>query len=167
MAGEYWPVHSWPVTLQFVQGDHPTDRLIQYFSHGWATHVDIVWPPNMPGGRFRLFGARNDGVAVRSDDYEKFLKVARVTLPLTDEQADKFFAFCRAQMGKPYDFSAELAFAFGRDWRSPEHWFCSELGEAAIEESGFWLPVEATAGKVTPPDLLNLCSSRAKVVHVR
>lgn len=155
------------MTLQFIEGDHPIDRLIQYFSHGWATHVDIVWPPNMPDGPERLFGARGDGVAVRAKDYEKFLRIARVTLPMTAEQNAKFFAFCRDQMGKPYDFSAEAAFAFGRDWRTPEHWFCSELGESAVETSGFWRKIEASSGKVTPPDLLNLCSAFAEVVYVR
>lgn len=163
----YWP-DNWPVTLQFVEGDHPTDKLIQYFSHGWPTHVDIVWPPNMAGGPERLFGARWDGgVAIRGRDYEKFKRIARVTLPMTAEQNAKFFAFLREQMGKPYDFSAEAAFAVGRDWRHPDHWFCSELGEAATEHSEFWLPIDNGAHKVTPTDYLGLCSSRAKVIHIR
>ena len=163
----YWP-ESWPVTLQFVEGGGPTDKLIQYFSHGWATHVDIVWPPNMPGKPERLFGARWDhGVAIRQLDYENFAKIVRVTLPMTAEQNAKFFEFCRAQMGKPYDFSAELAFAIGRDWRCADHWFCSELGEAATEHSGFWLPIDNGANKVTPTDYLGLCSSRAKVEYIR
>lgn len=163
----YWP-ENWPVTLQFVESNHPTDKLIQYFSHGWPSHVDIVWPPNMPDKQERLFGARWDhGVAIRALDYENFKRIVRVTLPMTAEQNEKFFTFCKKQMGKPYDFSAELAFAFGRDWRCPDHWFCSELGEAATEESGFWRKIEAPSGKVTPSDYLNLCSAFAPVIHIR
>ena len=157
-----------PVTLQFVAGPQPHDKLIAYFSHGWATHVDVVWPPTMSGGPERLFGARiNGGVAIRQLDYEKFTKVARVTLPTTPEQDEKFFAFLRAQSGKPYDEAAILAFALDRDWRMPDHWFCSELTECATEHCGLWLPIAAPSSRVTPSDYLNLCSSVAEVKYVR
>src|SRR5215469_11615434 len=103
MSEPYWP-DNWPVTLQFVAGVKAHDKLIQMYSHGWPTHVDVVWPPNMPGGPERLYGARlNGGCAIRQLDYETFGQVARVTLPMTDDQKAKFFAFCIAQMGKPYD----------------------------------------------------------------
>ena len=157
-----------PITLQFVAGGHAHDVLIQYFTHGWATHVDIVWPPNMPGNSERLFGARiKGGVAVRALDYENFSKVARVTLPTSAEQDERFFAFCKAQMGKPYDTAAIMAFATGRNWRAENHWFCSELTECATEHCGFWRPIAAPAHTVTPVDYLNLCSAFAEVVYVR
>jgi hypothetical protein len=158
------------VTLQYVAGHHAHDKLIQYFSHGWPTHVDVVWPPSIPGGPDRLFGARlYGGVAIRQFDYEEFAKVARVMLPMTAEQEAKFFAFCKLQMGKPYDVLDIAAFAVGyrRDWRDTDKWFCSELVEAAVEASGFYRRIASPTNFVTPSDSLNLSSAFAEVIYVR
>ena len=171
MSAPYWP-DRWPVTLQFVEGCQAHDKLIQLYSHGWPTHVDVVWPPNMPGNPERLFGARmNGGVAIRQLDYEKFVKVARITLPMTDEQAAIFFAFCRDQMGKPYDDLdiVNMALPFVRRiWRDDDSsWFCSELTEAGIEKSRFWRPIASATNLVTPTLQFNVASAFAEVVYVR
>lgn len=167
----YWP-DKWPVTLQFVAGDEAHDRLIQFYSHGWPTHVDVRWPPNMPGGPERLFGARLDGgVAIRAHDYKNFVRIARITLPMTDEQAAKFFAFCRAQMGKPYDDIDIVAMAvpvIRRFWRDDySKWFCSEMTEVGIENTGFWRKIATATNMVTPTLQFNIASAFAEVVYVR
>lgn len=168
----YWP-DNWPVTLQFVAGVKAHDKLIQFYSHGWPTHVDVVWPPNIPGGPERLFGARWDYghcVAIRALGYEKFVKVARITLPMTNEQKVKFFAFCKQQMGKPYDDIDIVSLAIPairRIWRdNPDAWYCSELTEAAIEETGFWRPIATATNMVTPTLQFNIASAFAEVVYV-
>ena len=43
--------------------------------------------------------------------------------------------FLKAQLGKPYDTLAIEAFAFNRDWRSPDAWFCDELVAAGLEQA--------------------------------
>jgi hypothetical protein len=43
--------------------------------------------------------------------------------------------FPKAQLGKPYDKLAIVAFAVNRDWRSPDAWFCDELVAAGLEHA--------------------------------
>lgn len=172
MSEPYWP-DNWPVTLQFVAGVKAHDKLIQMYSHGWPTHVDVVWPPNMSGNPERLLGARlNGGVAVRALDYEVWTKLARITLPMTPEQNAKFFAFMRKQMGKPYDDVNIVAMAVpfinrGGIWRDDDKWFCSELTEAGVEETGFWRKIATATNLVTPTLHFNIASAFAEVVYVR
>lgn len=45
-------------------------------------------------------------------------------------------AFARAQLGKPYDLAAVVAFPFREPWHRENRWFCSELVEAAIQKGG-------------------------------
>ena len=40
--------------------------------------------------------------------------------------------FLKAQLGKPYDWTALLKLVFQRDWQENDSWFCSELVEAAV-----------------------------------
>jgi len=42
--------------------------------------------------------------------------------------------FLKAQLGKPYDKLAIVAFAVNRDWRSPDAWFCDKLVAAGLEQ---------------------------------
>ena len=59
-----------------------------------------------------------------------------------------------AQVGKPYDETAILAFALNRDWRETDAWFCSELAAAALEAAGvFPYKLAASENKITPEDL--------------
>ncbi|MGH7099502.1 MAG: hypothetical protein ACREE4_17820 [Stellaceae bacterium] len=67
--------------------------------------------------------------------------------------------FARFQIGKPFDWAAVFAFAFDRDWRCENAWFCSELVAAALEIGGFWArpwTFPCRANKIDPDDLLLL-----------
>lgn len=148
------------VTLQFSAQDDLGSLAIRYFEHGQWSHVDLVLPDGS------LLGARSDkilgippGVQVRPSTYANFTSKQIVALPCADHQAEAAYEFAHEQIGKPYDATAILAFAIGRDWRSDDSWFCSELAAAAIEMCGI-IPYKlaVTENKVTPGDLFLICS---------
>ena len=56
-------------------------------------------------------------------------------LDIDPEQLGPSRAWLRAQVGKPYDWTALLSWIVRRDWQEPDAWFCSELSEAFI---GAW-----------------------------
>lgn len=150
------------ITAQFVRGKDFASKAIAIFERGTVTpsHVDVVWPDG------RLFGARSDvlggappGVQFRTPDYEPWAWKVKVSLSCTSEQESLFYAFLMYQQGKPYDKTAIAAFVFGRDWRSPEHWFCSELYLAALEAcKWFPKPLSDKVELLTPRDGLLLVS---------
>jgi len=77
----------------------------------------------------------------------------------TDEQDKAFWSFLLAQLGKPYDKLAIVAFAFNRDWRSEGSWYCSELQAATLEHAGVLKPGYLKASKITPVMLLERISA--------
>jgi hypothetical protein len=54
-------------------------------------------------------------------------------VPYYQERA--YLAFLKAQVGKPYDKLAIAVFAFNRDWRAPDAWFCDEVVAAELEHA--------------------------------
>lgn len=149
------------VTLQFSRQSGFFSWLISYFAHGEYSHVDAVEKDG------RLYGSRSDicaevkaGVQSRPDSYGKFIATKRVTLTITDEQADKFWDFMYNQRGKPYDKMAILAFAIDRNWREDDSWYCSELVASGLEYCDFFAhPLCVRAAKITPDDLLLVLSA--------
>jgi len=149
------------IVLQFAAGTGLPSHLIEWFGHGQWSHVDIV----LPDGE-GLLGARQDGgVRIRAAAYlAPGIATRRVALDTTDEVASRYIALARAELGKPYDMAAILAFAAGRNWRRPDSWFCSELAGRLLEpdKSGFLKFCLATAAnRLTPADLWLVCGSYA------
>ncbi len=147
------------ITLQFVAGDGIGAELIEWFSAGDFSHVDIV----MPDGT--LLGARLDGgVRIRPANYETWHKRAVVALDRGQSITDAFYSFAVSQIGKPYDKTAIIGFAAGRDWREDDSWFCSEYAGRSLEVSNaFAFPFFAPASKITPNGLLLALSTGAHV----
>jgi uncharacterized protein YycO len=148
------------IVMQFAGSSSLTSQLIQWFDHGQFAHVDTV----MPDGT--LLGARNDvmdgypaGVQIRGANYQQGYTLKRVSLPCSDVQQNAYYDFVLAQVGKPYDTKAIAAFAVGRDWRTPDAWFCSELCAAGLEESEVVMPLSAPVNKIAPDDLLLVLSA--------
>jgi hypothetical protein len=146
------------ITLQFVSDKSLSDTLIEWYGHGAVSHVDVVLPDGLLGARMA------GGVQVRPPDYEVFTTKKLVTLPAYPAQAHAFETWLRAQIGKPYDLLAILAFAADRNWRDTHAWYCSELIAAGLETAK-WFPfaLSTPANKVTPQDLLLALSARASV----
>lgn len=147
------------ITFQFSCQDDLGSEAIRIFEHGEYSHVDMVLDDGS------LLGARDDvmmgiapGVQVRPSAYVNFSAVKVVKIPCTDDEKTKFYSLAFSQVGKPYDESAILAFVAGRNWRSEDSWFCSELGLWCLE--GSFLPYKAalTENKATPGDLFLVSS---------
>jgi hypothetical protein len=154
------------IVMQFAGSASLTSRLIEWFDHGQYAHVDSVLPDGT------LLGARDDvmdgcpaGVQIRPADYQKGYALKRVSLPCTDQEQKAYYDFVMAQVGKKYDETAIAAFAVGRDWRSPDAWFCSELCAAALEASGVVPPLSAPCSKIAPDDLLLVLSAFVPVME--
>lgn len=134
------------IRLQFSTESGILSEIIRTFDHGWCSHVDAILPDNT------LLGARSDGgVQIRPPNYTKFTRTQIVSIPIDDKP---FLEFLHAQVGKPYDSTAIFAFAFDRDWREDDSWFCSELQAAALEKVWFQHKLSTAANRITPSDLL-------------
>lgn len=139
------------VDFQYVYRRDLASRVIGIFSANKLSHVDIMLADGS------CLGARSDvirgiaaGVRVRPPDYEKWARRVVVRVPATPEQRRKLFTLAMAQIGKPYDWRAILAFAVERDWREPDAWFCSELSMWLKEQSGICPFILQGVNKVTP-----------------
>ncbi|HLH94988.1 MAG TPA: hypothetical protein VKW08_07710 [Xanthobacteraceae bacterium] len=151
------------ITLRFVTGADVVSAGIRVGEYGyWATHVEAV----MPDGTY--LGAHFDGgVQARSPDYDKssFTREQFIRLPCNAAQSESFNRFLQAQIGKPYDIEAIAALVAGRDWRSPDSWFCSELQAAALEACGWFATrLASSVAKITPRDLLLILSACVPVL---
>ncbi len=143
------------IVLQFSSTRSLGSVAIRLFQHGWATHVDTV----IDSGS-RLLGARHaGGVAIRPVGYQAFTRTAVLRMQCAEKVRNAYLQFLGGQLGKPYDSTAIAAFAFGRDWRAHDSWFCSELVMAALESASFVRPLETPANRVTPEMLMFLCSA--------
>ena len=148
------------IKLQFSSAPDLGSRLIQFYERGWPSHVDAVREDGM------LLGARSDvcagvpaGVQLRPPGYKTFKRIEIIELPCSKQIEWRFWEFLNAQIGKPYDKKAIVAFAIQRDWRNPDQWFCSELIVSGLEESGFFpRRLLIPANEVTPRDNLILAS---------
>ena len=150
------------ITLRFCDGDSLVTAAIQRAEYGfWVTHVEAL----MPDGT--LLGAHIDGgVQARPRDYDKghFKRELFVKIDATPDSCDRFHAFLRAQLGKPYDTSAIVAFIAARDWQAKDSWFCSELQAAALVDCGWFAsPLATEFNHITPRDLLLTVSGRVAI----
>lgn len=147
------------ITLQFCASRGLESAVIEWFGHGWTSHVDTVLDDGT------LLGARMDGgVAIRQPGYATFSRTERVILPTTAEIAAAYHDFLMGQIGKRYDVEGICAFIVGRNWRDPSRWFCSELVSAGLERAGYFpSPLSTPSNRITPPDLLLALSARVSV----
>lgn len=150
------------IRIRFVDGRDVVAAGISAAEYGfWAIHTEAL----MPDGT--LLGAHwNGGVLARPRTYDTgtYTKDLIVEIGADQAMADKFHAFMREQLGKPYDIAAIAAFVAGRDWRDDNAWFCSELVAAALVECGWFAHRLATEfNKITPRDLLLIVSGRVNV----
>lgn len=156
------------ITIQLSRQDIQADGFfggvvsdaIATYTHGWPSHVDVV----MPDGQ--LLGARSDvcmgvpaGVQLRPPNYAVFSKTERISFPAIALEETAFYAFLSLQYGKPYDKLAITGLALDRDWRSPYHWFCSELVMAALEAGQIIHRITSPLNFISPRDVLVLAEA--------
>jgi len=155
------------IRLQFVAGKGISSDLIEWYGAGCVSHVDAVLDDgSLLGARSDVIGGKPAGVQIRPPGYEAFSLVIPVVLPVElPAMTAEFYRLLRAEIGKPYDETAILAFFTGRDWRAPDSWFCSELQATMLEQCGWFpTPLSTPANKLTPAGLLLALSARVPIV---
>jgi hypothetical protein len=135
------------ITFQFVRGDALISHLIEWKGDSEISHVNVVTPDG------QLLGAlMQDGVKIRPADYAKFALQIRVTIPVTNEQYEKFWASVNAKVGCAYDKAGILGIALGDNIAGPGTVFCSELQAKAIQDAQIiWIAKDAS--KIDPETL--------------
>lgn len=127
------------VCLSFVRGRGFSSGCISRLT-GFFSHVDFQAPDGtLWGARSDRVGGKPAGVQQRPDDYEKWDHRTVYALPCTTLQRESFQAFYKSQEDKPYDWRAIVNnFGLGYDWRTPDHWFCSDIAAADGESCDMW-----------------------------
>lgn len=108
----------------------------------WATGIGSPWAWATGGVVREVPGLWNQ----HSD--ETSVDIFR-PIGITDEECDAVENFCRAQVGKRYDWKGVFRFVCRRRPVSDDDWFCSELVAAGFEHAGFPL-LAYPAQKVFP-----------------
>ena len=148
------------IVLQFVGTDKDLGSLlIQWFGKGPYSHVDSVLPDgSLLGARNNKIGDIPAGVQIRPASYVNHERKLRVTIPCKQSIADAYYDFQKAQIGKPYDRLAILAFVFNRHWMDDDAWFCSELSTAGLVHCGLLPHLSVQCNKVDPDMEIAICS---------
>lgn len=135
------------LTWQFSTGDSTISKAIRWKTDSEISHVDVVTPEG------RLLGAHiNDGVLVRELDYMAFDLRIRVTVPVGDEQFEKFWASVNSKIGEKYDKAGIAGIALGDNLAGPGTVFCSELQAQGIKDAGIiWIAKDSS--KIDPETL--------------
>ena len=138
-----------------------SSRLIEWMSAGVFSHAATEWSENeVLDARSDCIGGVPSGVHVRPLRAEMGADlVVRFSLAATPEQIQTARRFLARQQGKPYDKPAIAGFAFGRNWREDDSWFCSELCAAACEKAGLIKPLYSAYAKITPCAFADLISA--------
>lgn len=152
---------------QFIGGSSFMSHLIEW--NGTYSHVDLVADDGqLWGAQASEIGGIPAGVQIRPAGYEKFDAIGRVTVEVTQEQYDLFWNFLLVQLGKPYDNSAIAGFVAGRNWQTPDAWFCSELCMAAhVEAKVFSHPLAVVGNKIDPNTAFAILSTWGEVEIVK
>jgi uncharacterized protein YycO len=148
------------IQLRFFGGSGISSRAIEWFSGGYFSHVAAIWSETeLLDSRSDIVAGVPSGVERRPIAAEKASIMVTMELPTTPLQTIAWRNFLASQIGKPYDKPAIWGFAFNRDWREPDSWFCSELQAAALEKASICPQLYAPNNKITPVALATILSA--------
>lgn len=118
--------------LFFCRSNTISSWLIRLFTWSPWSHVAVVENDEFViDATFKHGGVRRRAlreVLAASSAFEL------VEIELPEESAA--LTFLRAQIGKPYDWTAILGFIGRSHWEEDDAWFCNELAEAAMVAGG-------------------------------
>jgi len=126
---------------------------VKAYTWSWASHCETVLLRN---GNHVLYGALpSTGVNYRPYDSTAGEHVEEYKIQMTTDVTDQVTQNLLSQQGKPYDYTAILAFAMHRNW-GDDHakWFCSELIVWAFAKANFSILRTEHLNRVSPRDLL-------------
>lgn len=129
------------------------------------SHVECVTPDGKFLGQ-RFDGgmqARNPGYDVTWLEHEKF-----VDLPVSQAQADAFYAKGMSLIGAPYDWKAIIDFAIPVNLHLFDHAICSATMTQLLRTKGceyFPMPLTVPFHQISPRDLMLILSSHVQIDH--
>lgn len=89
-----------------------------------------------------------------------------VSLPVSPEQHDAFYAAATAAIGEPYDWSAILTYAIPGHHHSKFHAICSAKMFLLLRGIDYFRwPVVVPAHEIDPRDLLLILSTHVEIPH--
>jgi hypothetical protein len=142
--------------LRFVLGAGLSSRLIAWYgqsSRGFS-HVDAVIPV---GDSYELWGERSDriggqppGLYPRPPNYEKWLRVERVLIPMHEAQYDTWVSWYHTNKGRKYDIGSIWGFIEGQDEHQPGRYICSAAAYQALRACGKAHPAPYRPSQITP-----------------
>ena len=149
------------IRLQFVRQEAISSSLIAWMGAGEFSHVDYISAKSgaLLGARHDFVGQKPRGVQIRPPGYVKWVRQVIFTLECPEERELRFDAFCRQQIGKPYDMSCIWGFISGRNWHNADAWICSELQAAALEIANICPPLYLASYKINPTTLAAIVSA--------
>lgn len=149
------------IRLKFFRGTDFSSKMIEWFSAGPYSHVAAVWSETeLLDSRSDKLGGILPGVEIRPAKLEVYSKPAlELSLSVRSGQMMDWCEFLTRQLHRPYDKTAILGFAIGRDWRDPGSWMCSELQSAALERAGICPKLVTPSNRITPSALATIFSA--------
>jgi hypothetical protein len=136
------------------------------------SHTECVTPDgkwlgqHADGGmQARAAGYDHDDVAIMADGRRCEIIV---TLPVTQAQADAFYAAAEASIGEPYDWAAIVGFGVTFHEHEKFHAICSAKMLLLLRTPGceyFRWPTTVPAHLVDPRDLLFTLSTHVEIPH--
>lgn len=110
------------IRLLFITNNLPVSVLLRVFTWSDWSHVAAI----MEDGETAIDATMLHGVSQRP--LSAVTKGSKYAIREYEcARPDKFYAFLREQVGKPYDFSGVFGIGLHRNWQDPENWFCSEI----------------------------------------
>lgn len=146
--------------FRLIGGTSFSSKAIRWFTSGSFSHASFLLDDG------RLLDSRDDilngcptGVHYRTVADEPAPIVLVLSLPCTTTQKRLALNFAIQQIGKPYDSIGIWGFAFGRNWREQDSWFCSELCAAALEQAGIFKPIYGASSHISPNTLADILTA--------
>lgn len=118
----------------FRAGTSFFSRLIQFWTRGSASHVELVFSDGMAFSSHEADGGtRFKQIDFSAPGWEL------VDVPVSADDESRILAWCHNEEGCAYDWRG-ITFSFlpvPIGWQHSERWFCSEVCTAALQLAGY------------------------------
>lgn len=129
------------VEQQYSATGDVSSELIAWWGNGYHgfSHTDAVVPGGLLGARWDNPGKHGRGVQLRPMGYEKWTRVTRVRIPVTEDVYMKWLNFLGSQIKSAYDPDDILRLILGQKTQPVDsHWICSALAARADQICGIF-----------------------------
>jgi uncharacterized protein YycO len=138
------------VTIYLSASNTVGSYLIRFFTWSRWSHVFIADGDDAIEAHWR-HGVRRKPLKSLLEDVSRYAKVE-----VSTGADEAVLEAVRAQIGKPYDYSAILGFLFRRDWQKETAWECAELVAFGFDRAGKPVFRSEDMSRITPGDWWNI-----------